>query len=110
MADRIGRTVLVASRDSASRFFNIPLVEFRGRYFPDLSSFKLPDPNVQDGAAVLPRAGRLDLVAEAAYQDPTLLWLLVAANDIEDPIALEAGLVLRVPSVDFLTALANRRV
>lgn len=47
--------------------------------------------------------GRLDLIAHQYYQNPLLWWVIAAANDISDPLALlESGTMIRVPSIETL--------
>jgi len=108
MASKVARAV--ATRDSASRFFNLRLIEFRGRFVPDLGSFKATESNVQEGTAIVSRPARLDLIAEQAYRDPQLFWIIAAANEIEDPFNVPEGTILRIPSIDFITAFATARL
>ena len=41
---------------------------------------------------------RLDLIADKYYNDATLWWIIAYANDIKDPLFVERGTVLRIPS------------
>lgn len=45
---------------------------------------------------------RIDLIAYQYYQNSKLWWVLVVANDIRDPLTLEVGKVLRIPSINSL--------
>ena len=42
---------------------------------------------------------RIDLVAFRAYNDVRLWWIIAVANDLEDPMILDVGTVLRIPSM-----------
>jgi hypothetical protein len=45
---------------------------------------------------------RLDAIAAAEYGDPTLWRALAAFNDIDDPMHIPAGRVLRIPPLSAL--------
>jgi hypothetical protein len=48
---------------------------------------------------------RLDLIANSYYRAPELWWVLAVANDILSPFDdLEPGSILRVPSINTVTA------
>lgn len=42
--------------------------------------------------------GRPDIIATMYYNDPTLYWAILLANDLIDPFMLDAGTVIRVPA------------
>ena len=41
---------------------------------------------------------RLDLISSAYYGTPELWWVLASASDIEDPLNVPIGTVIRVPN------------
>lgn len=100
---------VVATRNSASRFFNLPLIQFRDRYAPEIASFVVPESNAQDTTIAVTRPNRLDLIAEKVYRDPNLYWILAIANNIADPMNVPEGTILRVPSFDFISAFTLAR-
>lgn len=46
--------------------------------------------------------GRPDLIANQYYNDPTLYWVILLANDIIDPFIIDGGTVLRIPTINSL--------
>lgn len=54
-----------------------------------------PDPRV-----LVTTATRLGLIAQDAYGDPSLWWVLADVNDVVDPFNLPVGEELRVPPLD----------
>lgn len=51
--------------------------------------------------------GRLDILAQLYYEDPSLWWMIAIANEIIDPFVVVAGSTVRIPSVStyYLNAL-----
>ena len=46
---------------------------------------------------------RLDIIAQYYYKNPLLWWVIAQANDIRDPfVEIEAGTLLRIPSIEVL--------
>jgi hypothetical protein len=43
---------------------------------------------------------RIDLIAHKYYGDVRLWWIIAEANNIINPISLQTGRVLRIPSMD----------
>ena len=101
---------VVASKDSASRFFNLSLVPFRGRFVPDISEYRDLLSSIQDDSVVVIRPNRLDIIAESVYNDPQLFWVIAVVNNIADPFDVPEGTVLRLPSIEFVTMFASSRI
>lgn len=52
---------------------------------------------------VLPeQEGRLDIIANIYYKDPSLWWAIALANNIIDPFIVKAGTILRIPPIESL--------
>ncbi len=47
---------------------------------------------------VVAEGERLDLLAYRYYADPALWWVIADANDIKNPLRIEVGNRLRIPS------------
>lgn len=43
--------------------------------------------------------GRLDVLAQKYYNNPSLWWMIAIANDIVDPFVLVSGTTVRIPSI-----------
>ena len=43
---------------------------------------------------------RIDLIAYKYYKDVRLWWVIAEANDIINPLELQVGSILRIPSYD----------
>lgn len=52
-------------------------------------------------------ANRIDLVATRLYGSASLYWILCYANNILDPLKLEAGTILFFPDIDSLKQFPN---
>ena len=48
--------------------------------------------------------GRPDLIATIYYNDATLYWVILLANELIDPFTLDAGTVIRIPAKTSLYA------
>lgn len=46
--------------------------------------------------------GRLDLIANQYYNNPSFYWVIALANDIIDPFIIDAGTILRIPATSTL--------
>lgn len=52
--------------------------------------------------------GRLDSIAYAYYRNPYLWWIIAWVNDIQNPLEMEIGQVIRIPAFRSVrAALAN---
>lgn len=58
------------------------------------------DPTAPDPRVLVTAATRLGLVAQDAYDDPSLWWVIADVNDVIDPFNLPTGEELRVPPLD----------
>ena len=46
--------------------------------------------------------GRPDIIANSYYNDPSWYWVIMLANDIIDPFIIDAGTILRIPTMSSL--------
>lgn len=46
--------------------------------------------------------GRLDMIAQIYYGDPSLYWVIAMANNIIDPLTVIQGTILKIPEFDNL--------
>lgn len=44
--------------------------------------------------------GRFDIISDEAYGDSAFDWILMLANNIDDPHAVEAGQEIELPEID----------
>jgi len=105
MVTKIKKAARRSTSNVTSIFFNVPLVEFLGKYDPVLAEnleFPILDSDVYVGVV---RANRLDFIAEKVYGNPDLWWVIAIANNILDPFDVKQGAVLRIP--DFATAITR---
>lgn len=51
------------------------------------------------------QAKRVDLIAHDFYGDPTLLWAILLANNLDAPNQILEGQVLRIPPISVIDAL-----
>lgn len=51
-----------------------------------------------DSYHVVAEGERLDLLSYRYYADPALWWVIADANDIKNPLRIEVGKRLRIPS------------
>ncbi len=51
------------------------------------------------------QAKRVDLIASDFYGDPTLLWAILLANDLDAPNQILEGQVLRIPPISVIDGL-----
>jgi hypothetical protein len=48
--------------------------------------------------------GRLDMIADLYYNNPSYYWIIAWANNLIDPMTVVAGTILLIPSIDSLYA------
>ena len=54
------------------------------------------------------QAYRPDIISRLYYNDPTLYWVILLANDMVDPFILDAGTIVRIPT--FISLYSNNGV
>lgn len=92
-----------ASKEPLSRYRNlVRLVDEDGRdYIEMLTDEDMYVPESPDDIIheVKPgEEGRLDLISYKYYNTPGLYWVICYANNIDDPMDVKAGTILRIPS------------
>jgi hypothetical protein len=88
---------------SASRLAFARLLVVDGVEFWD--TMVMPDsiPRPDDIQYIVRAGDRIDLLADAFYQDPAMWWVLAWANNLEIlPTDLKENMQIRVPSRDFV--------
>ena len=94
---KIKRATKRASTNYTNIDFNLPLINFEGKYLPIMSETIYFPPSDQDSYVIVNRENRLDLVAESIYGNAELWWVIALANDILNPFDVPVGITVRVP-------------
>lgn len=63
-----------------------------------------PSPDDVFHTVLREQEGRLDIIANIYYSDPSFSWVIALANQLVDPFVVVTGTILRIPS---LTSLYN---
>lgn len=90
-----------ASSEAMSRYkYNRTIIEKDGTsYLESSQPIEIPIRNEDTYYEVNTTShNRLDLISSAYYGSPELWWVIAAASDIDDPLNVPIGTVLRIPS------------
>ena len=66
-------------------------------YTESQNTYVIPDTNCTYHQVEVGEEGRLDIIADIHYQDPTLYWVIALANNIIDPFIIIPGTILKIP-------------
>lgn len=83
------------SRYQVLRVINI----FVNRYLETYNDLKIPESDNDRYHVVKNKeVGRLDMIANEYYNDPSLWWAIALANGFIDPFIVNEGDLIRIPS------------
>jgi len=97
------------SETSRLRFADLLIVD--GVEFWDTLVLPPTRPRPDDLVYEVKSNDRIDLIAQRFYQNAVLWWVIAWANDLEIiPTDLKEGMIIAIPSLDFVTNQLLKRV
>lgn len=89
------------SRYSLNRPLNF-ITEYNGEQVYSIPYFTSIEQEQGDVYESVTNNVRIDLIANKYYNDPKLWWIIAMVNNISNPLSIEYGTVLRIPSYSSL--------
>ena len=91
------------SRDSRYRRLKVLEGKDRVEIFQTWKRLDIPVSNEDNYHEVQKKEEyRLDLIAKSYYRNDKLWWIIAIANNINNPLDIEVGQILRIPSISTL--------
>lgn len=86
-------------QDTLSRYMRYRRIvdDNQHTYIESPNTEKIDDTNCKYHMVEVSEAGRLDIIANIYYNDPTLYWIIAIANNIIDPFIIFPGTILKIP-------------